>query len=180
MYLEFFLLFFDYFKTLNRRVAIFEWGMPFIICLTLFFLNCKYDFSAYKIFKESAVNILGVLLGFSIAIITIITTGSGKNLEEIKKTETNFIKNNKKVTLFNLILINFTYSVILEIIVIINCLLFPLISNLFRINHNVKLILYSLMVFLVIHIFLVTLRNLTDFYLIITKNGNNNNNNTIQ
>lgn len=171
MYLEFLLLFFDYYKTLTRRVVIFEWIIPFVICLSLFCLNCKNDFSAYKVFKDSAVNVLGVLLGFSIAIITIVTTGSGKNIEEIKKIETNFIKNNKKVTLFNLILINFTYSVVLEIVVIISCLLMPLISNLFKIGCNLRLILYSLMVFLVIHILLVTLRNLTDFYLIITKNS---------
>lgn len=171
MYLEFLLLFFDYYKTLTRRVVIFEWIIPFVICLSLFCLNCKNDFSAYKVFKDSAVNVLGVLLGFSIAIITIVTTGSGKNIEEIKKIETNFIKNNKKVTLFNLILINFTYSVVLEIVVIISCLLMPLISNLFKVGCNLRLILYSLMVFLVIHILLVTLRNLTDFYLIITKNS---------
>lgn len=173
MYLEFILLFLDYFKTLNRRIIIYEWIFPVIICFLLFSLNCKYDLSAYKLFKENSINILGVLLGFSIAIITIITTGGGKNLEEIKNIKTDFKKNNREITLYDLILINFTYSVILEILVIIGCLLIPLVSNLFKINHNIKLIIYSIMVFLVVHVLLVTMRNLTDFYLIITKNTRN-------
>lgn len=169
MYLEFFLLFLDYFKTLNKRVFIYEWVFPLIVSFILFFLNCRYDLSSFKIFKENSINILGVLLGFSIAIITIITTGSGKNIEGIKNEKTNFRKNNVNLSLYDLILINFTYSVILEILVLINCLLIPLLSNLFEINHRIKLIMYSTMVFLVLHILLLTMRNLTDFYLIITK-----------
>lgn len=172
MYLEFILLFLDYFKTLNKRVIIYEWFFPILFCLLLFFFNCKYDLSAYKMFKDNSINILGVLLGFSIAVITIITTGGGKNLEEIKRIITKFKKGRKNITLYELILINFTYSVILEILIIIGCLLMPLISNLFQINHSVKLVIYSIMVFLVVHILLVTMRNLTDFYLIITKNNN--------
>ncbi len=171
MYLEFILLFFDYFKTLNKRVVIYEWVFPILFCLLLLFCNCKYDLSAYKMFKDNSINILGVLLGFSIAVITIITTGGGKNLEEIKKIITGFTKGTKNITLYELILINFTYSVILEILIIIGCLLMPLISNLFQINHSIKLIIYSMMVFLVVHILLVTMRNLTDFYLIISKNN---------
>jgi hypothetical protein len=169
MYLEYILLIFDYFRTLTKRIFIFEWVLPLIITLTILFLNCKYEFSAYKNFKDNSVSIIGVLLGFSIAIITIITTGSGQNLENIKKKITKFKINKDALTLYDLILINFTYSVIIEIFIIVGCLVMPLVSSVVSFSNNTKIIFYSILVFSVLHILLVTLRNLTDFYFIVTK-----------
>lgn len=169
MYLEFILLIIDYFKTLNRRILLFEWVLPFLITCLLLLFNCKFEISTYKVFKENSLDILGVLLGFSIAIITIITTGSGKNIDNIKTLKTRLTIDNREITLYKLILINFTYSVILEIFVIIGCLLIPLLSNIIQFNNITKHVFYSIFVFLVLHILLLTLRNLTDFYFIITK-----------
>ena len=169
MYLEFLILISDYFQTLNRRLFIFEWLIPALFVISLYFLNRNMGLIPFKVFKENALDILGILLGFSIAIITIITTGSGKNLDEIKNKTTQFTTNNKAVTLYELLLINFTYSVIVEIFIIIGCLTVPLISGFFQLTINCKLILYLLLVFGIIHILLLTMRNLTDFYFIITK-----------
>lgn len=169
MYLEYILLIFDYFKTLTKRIFIFEWVLPLVVTLTILILNCKLEFSAYNTFKDNSINILGVLLGFSIAIITIITTGSGQNLENIKKKITGFKINKNALTLYDLILINFTYSVIVEIFIIVSCLTMPLISSVVSLSNNTKIAFYSVLVFSVLHILLLTLRNLTDFYFIVTK-----------
>ena len=167
MYIEYFLIIVDYYKTLTRRILLFEWLIPVSFALLLVSLNNKITFDNYKIFKDSSLNILGVLLGFSIAVITIITTGSGKNIENIKSIKTDFKLNNDFITLYDLILINFTYSVIVEIIIIVSCLVFPMISAYILISHKVKLVLYSMMLILVVHILFLTIRNLTDFYLIV-------------
>lgn len=169
MYLEFLIITADYFKTINKKIFIYEWLSPFIVSLLCVLFGCILDFEIFEKFKESSVNILGVLLGFSIAVITIITTGSGNNLDEIKKKETNISIGNKKISLYDLLLINFSYSVIIEIILIISCLVMPLINKIIPLSFNFKLICYSIMVFIVLHILLLTLRNITDFYLIITK-----------
>lgn len=169
MYIEFFLVIGDYFKTISKKIFIYEWFFPILISFICGYLGCILDFQIFEKFKDSAINILGVLLGFSIAIITIITTGSGKNLDEIKNIKTNFKINGNKISLYELLLINFSYSVILEVILIISCLVAPLINKIIPFGFNLKLILYSIMVFIVLHILLLTLRNITDFYLIITK-----------
>lgn len=169
MYIEYLLLIFDYFKTLTKRVLLFEWILPLVITFCILLLNYNYEFSAYKTFKDNSINILGVLLGFSIAIITIITTGSGKNLENIKKKTTKFKINQNVLTLYDLILINFTYSVIVEILIIISCLTMPLIASCLTLSNGIKITLYSILVFSVLHILFLTLRNLTDFYFIVTK-----------
>lgn len=172
MYLEFLILTTDYFKTLNRKVVIYELIVPMLLSLfsAIFYRCYAMPYSAvYSEFKESSINILGILLGFSIAIITILVTGNGKNLEEIKKRETSICINGSKASLYELILINFSYSVIAEIILIISCLIMPVINKIVFFSSNIKLGLYSIMVFIVLHILLLTLRNITDFYLVITK-----------
>lgn len=169
MYLEFLLLTFDYFKTLNKKKIVYEWILPLLFALISALLFSKLDFEVYSKFKDSSLDILGVLLGFSIAIITILVTGSGKNLEEIKNTFTEIKINGKKISLYDLILINFSYSVIMEILLIVGCLILPIINKICEFSSNIKIVLYSVMVFIVLHILLLTLRNITDFYLIITK-----------
>lgn len=174
MYIEFFILIIDYFKTIKVKIFIYEWLFPLIICLAIYFNFDKMDMSSFKSFKESTLNILGVLLGFSIAIITLIITTSNNNISTIKVIQTKFQnKSNTQLSLFELILVNFTYTVTIEIFVIISSLLFPLLSHILYFSANLKLILYSFLVFFVIHILLITLRNITDLYLILTKKTNN-------
>lgn len=170
MYLEFLLLIADYFRTVSKRVFIFEWLLPLLvgvgIFLLLFFGTTT---SATIVFKDNAINLLGILVGFSITIITILTTGQGQNLDEIKNKKTNIKINKKNITLFRLLLINFTYSVIVEVGLIIVCLIYPLLIENINFNQNLKYIGFSILVFLILHIMLLTMRNLTDFYLILVK-----------
>ena len=170
MYLEFLLLIADYFRTVTKRIFIFEWILPFItgigIFLLLFFGSST---SATIVFKDNAINLLGILVGFSITIITILTTGQGKNLDEIKSEVTDIKINNEKITLFRLLLINFTYSVIIEVSLIIVCLIYPLLIENIGMNLILKYAGFSILVFLILHIMLLTMRNLTDFYLILIK-----------
>jgi hypothetical protein len=125
--------------------------------------------SATIVFKDNAINLLGILVGFSITIITILTTGQGQNLDEIKNKRTNIKINKEQITLFRLLLINFTYSVIIEVCLIIICLIYPLLIENIKFNQNLKYVGFSVLVFLILHIMLLTMRNLTDFYLILIK-----------
>jgi hypothetical protein len=170
MYLEFLLLIADYFRTISKRVFIFEWLLPFIIGIGIFLLLFfGSTTNATVVFKDNAINLLGILVGFSITIITILTTGQGQNLDEIKNKKTNIKINKEQITLFRLLLINFTYSVIIEVSLIIICLIYPLLIENIKFNQNLKYVGFSVLVFLILHIMLLTMRNLTDFYLILVK-----------
>jgi hypothetical protein len=170
MYLEFLLLFIDYIKTVNKRIFIYEIVFPLIIGLAVFFLlRTGHQVSSCAGFRDSSLTLLGVLAGFSITIITILTTSQSKNIDAIKLNITDFKIGGKKISLFRLLLVNFTYSVVLEIILIIINLLAPLIIDNFNVSLNIKIIGFSIVVFFIIHILLLTIRNLTDFYMIISK-----------
>lgn len=174
MYIEFLLIVLDYFKTLKKKsVVVYEWIVPLILTLACVYIADVRNTELFRIFKESSINVIGVLLGFSIAVITILTTGSGENLEGIRRRETGIIIKNRVIMLYDLLLINFTYSVVLEVVLIISCLITPLINQIFIFSFESKLIFYSLMIFLVLHILLLNLRNITDFYLIVSRPTNN-------
>ena len=171
MYLEFLILIYDYFKSLNKRNVMFEWVVPFVIIALVIPLNIcnNYSFEIFFKFKESSLNILGVLLGISIAIITILVTGGGKNLEQIRNVKTPVKINNKQVSLYELLLINFSYTIVIEIFVILSCLILPLFTKFILFSNEIKITLYGFLVFLTIQILLITIRNITDFYLIVSK-----------
>ena len=170
MYLEFFILISDYLKTITKRIFLFEWILPLILSISIFFLlYYGKTLGVADAFKNNSINLLGILVGFSITIITILTTGQSRNLEEIKKTKTKTIINNKPISLYRLLLINFTYSVVIEVFLIIIFLTYPLINQNIEISRLFKLVVFSTLVFMIIHILLLTIRNLTDFYLILTK-----------
>ncbi|PQL90813.1 hypothetical protein [Apibacter adventoris] len=163
MYTEFFIPIFSYFKTLKgkRDVIIYEWLIPTILTCFYFFYG-----NNFNSLKELAVNVLCIMLGISLAIVTLLVTGGIKNLDEIKKYESDSIINGKKISLYKLLMLNFTYSIILELIVILMCILgtaFP-IDNILLIK-----ISHSILCFFNIHIFLLTIRNMTNLYLIVTK-----------
>lgn len=163
MYLEFVILIWDYLKTLNGRKVFYEILIPLIpIIITIFSFSEKLN-----IFKEivnTSIDIIGILLGFSIATITIFITGNGKNIDEMKSTKTNIIIGEKSISLYRLILINFGYSIVIEILFILLYIVTPLFCNI-----SSMIVIYSIMVYMIIHVLLVTLRNMTDFYLIMFK-----------
>lgn len=170
MYLDFLLIIADYFRTLDRRVFIYEWILPLILAISMGFLfGYKGLPTITETFNNNVIRLLAVLAGFSITIVIILTTGDNKNLDEIKKTKTEITLNSKKISLFRLLIINFTYAVIVEIVLILVCLIYPFILDKLAIQYCAKLIGFSIVFMLVIHILLLNIRNLTDFCLIITK-----------
>ncbi len=63
-----------------------------------------------------------------------------------------------------------TYSVVIEIFLIIVNLIYPVISNNFEISILIKYEGFAVVAFFMLHVLLLTIRNMTDFYLILTKN----------
>jgi hypothetical protein len=168
MYLEFLLLIADYFRTLKWRCLIFEWVLPLLIGVVAYLLVAEpaaKDLA--KKFDDTAVTLLGVLIGFSITVITIMHTSSNKNIEEIKGVETEYKIGTQPLYLFHLILINLTYSVILEVLCLICNLCLLLVWD--KIDAHISKILLSINLFFILHILLLNLRNITDFYFILFK-----------
>ncbi|MFN5847679.1 MAG: hypothetical protein ACK43K_04255, partial [Chitinophagales bacterium] len=120
MNIEFLLLVADYFKTLSKRDRNLDWVLSLIISIVCFIIIFKTEGCIDQVrdillkFSESVVSLCGVLIGFSIATITILVSTNSVNIEEIKNKKLNIYIGNQQISLFDLMIINFTYSVVIE------------------------------------------------------------------
>lgn len=171
MNIEFLLLAADYFRIIKRRDFLLDWLMPILFSFSYFYLNldnCKINEIASSI-SSTSISLLGVLVGFSIAVITLLITANTKNIEEIKELVAGQINQYRSVSLFDLMIITYTYSVIMEIILIIFNLFLPaFVINSIGYNNKANFLISINMLF-ISHVLFVTIRNVTNFYFILIK-----------
>ena len=164
--MEFLFVIVDYFSTLNKRTAFYEWGIPLIIGITsgiLSFINN--DKVPYNIIQNS-VPIIATLLGFTLAALTLFLTGNSK-LEESKNFITNKKILGKPISLYQLIVISYSYLILIETILCISfhiASLFPYINNQYFCT-----IANTIFIIAMFNTLFVTIRSISDLYFIITK-----------
>lgn len=165
MYLDFLLVIADYFSILNKRIAIYEWGVPIILGITSGVFAIYNDVSLYSVVQNS-VPVIATLLGFTLAALTLFLTGNSK-MEEAKIYITNKKILGKPISLYRLIVVNYSYLILVETILCISfyiASLFPYVSN-----HFVCTIVNSVFIIVMFNSFFTTIRSITDLYFIITK-----------
>jgi hypothetical protein len=168
--IEFLLIFADYFKILRWRNFNFEWLIPIIISFALYyFIYYSSGYHSFQNYIEKIISLEGVLVGFSITIITFLTTASNKNIDELKITRVDYIIKGEKISIYDLIIINYSYSLALEIFILMTNLLFPFLVLYFHFTYRTKVILMVINIFFVIHNLHLNIRNLTDIYHVLRK-----------
>ena len=133
MYLEFLFVIVDYFSTLNRRIAIYEWGIPIFIGITSGVLSMKYNNEVLYNIIQNSVPIIATLLGFTLAALTLFLTGNSK-IEETKNFITKKKISGKPISLYRLIIVSYSYLILVETILCVGfyiASLFPYNTNLY-------------------------------------------------
>lgn len=169
LYLEFLIPIKDYFITLEAHEFIFDWVIPIVFSIISYFLfiNClslknKIDFNGYII------NFLAILIGFSITCITILSTSDNENVKQLKISETKRRVGSKKINLYQLIFITFSFVLIMEI----STLTFILIYDLIYISEKRQRfsdLLFVVNILLLSNIIALNIRNISNFYFIFKK-----------
>ena len=166
MYREFLYIIADYFSTINKRIAFYEWGVPILLGITSWVLSfINNDNVLYNIIKDS-VPIIATLLGFTLAALTLFLTGNSK-IEEAKNYITNKKISGESISLYRLIVVNYSYLILVETLL---CISFY-IASLFPYWNN-KYVCTTANVIFIIAMFnalFSTIRCITDLYFIITK-----------
>ncbi len=170
LYLDFILIPIDYIRTSKLRVFIFEWIIPSIICFLIYLSLYKgavsYNFEDYI---NKIISLEGILVGFSIASITFLTTASNRNVELLKTHKTKYKIGLKELNLMDLILINFSFSLFTEILILVVNLTAPILMIGFNLSFHSKIVLFSINVLFVLHNLFLNIRNLVDLYLALLK-----------
>lgn len=162
----------DYF--ISRKRVVIKFLIPIMIALVSLLLAIIFNIgNAEKImltfsgFIDTQINIVAILISFSVAIITILVSADNKNIQCLKETESNKMQykpvNGKQLSLFQILLSNIAYNVIVEIIYLVGLIAISLIQNLLPIV-TLKYIT-AVCIFIILHILFVLLESVAQMYL---------------
>lgn len=160
----------DYLKTrkniwLKALIAL----VPAIaVGLSLFFIDFNEGVKISDVFKDYInvqISAIAILISFSIAIITILVSADNSNIRRLKEKHSADCKplNGKPLSLFQVLLSNITYNVLVEVTYLI-LLIFCIFLQLFITDDWYK-ILMAISVFFIIHILHILLESVGQMYL---------------
>ena len=162
MYLEFLFVVFYYIFTLKRRDVWFEIFVPLAIAAVFWFLHTQPDFSVThaEVLKDSMA-FLRILLGFTMASLALFLT-KNPNLDDAKRYMTERYLNNKQLSLYDYIILSFSYLIILETTIHFVYFVYALLP--IHVQPDYMLIIKSIYVSLFFHIILATIRAITEVW----------------
>ncbi len=165
--LEYLIVLYEYYKTCRKIFLLTNIAFSLLVSTVIYSVSdhVGFDKTADKI-TGNITTILGILIGFSISMFTLLNTASNTNIEEIKHEVTDYKLYKKPVYLFELLLISLIYIIIFESILLILNLIYPFLFSF--VNSNGKIV-FCIDIFLLIHVLLVNVSTTVDFYFIITK-----------
>lgn len=171
MNVEFLLLIVDYFKIIRLRDLLTDVLIPILIVTVFYTVNLEEAHLASMLssLSSNSISLLGILVGFSIAVITLLITANTKNIEEIKGKIVLQLNDYRNISLFDSLIITYTYSVIIEVLLIVFNLIIPSVKfdeDVYSMSVNLVM---SIDLLLVLHVLFVTIRNVTSFYFILIK-----------
>lgn len=124
----------------------------------------------FKDFVNVQIGAIAILISFSIAIMTILVTAENDNMKALKKTESTECKklNGYSLNLFQVLLSNITYNILIEVIYLILLIAFIFVQ--LFVSGTVIKVLIGVSVFFIIHILLTLLESVGQMYLTFWKN----------
>ncbi len=114
----------------SRKRIFIKFLVPMLIALVALLLTLFFNIgSSEKViitfsgFIDTQINIVAILISFSVAIITILVSSDNKNIHCLKETESNKKQykpvNGRQLSLFQILLSNIAYNVIIEIVYLV-------------------------------------------------------------
>ncbi|WP_305462005.1 hypothetical protein [Photobacterium leiognathi] len=159
----------DYFSITKRNELFFEWGLSLFFAVILyFFVYSNIEITELKNAASLIVNCLAILVGFSITCLTILASASEENILDLKKTMTERVLDNREISLYRLLVVNFIFLLILELLSLLCNFIFISISSLDIFKEFAALIYGAITIFTFV-IFLLNIRNITNFYFILSR-----------
>ena len=163
MYKSYLVLINDYLFTLMKNVY-FDIFFPFILSIILGFFLTNNLLNFDKNFVVNLTTVLGILAGFNVTAITILTSTNNETVEKLKEKKTGIMVDGLEVSFFRKLYILISYSILICLITIILNTIGYLIKWEYFISKNKISILKIIDIFLILHIFFVNIRNITSLY----------------
>lgn len=161
--MEYLLLILDFFKV-KKGVVLVHLIIPAIIGIVIFYVGDDANFvKNASEFRSNTVTVLGILVGFSISIFTVFLTIDNENIRNAKSFK---IKESDSITLYESVLIVLAYLIIIQGFLLIFNFIYP---AFIEIESQKGKQLFAINISLLVHIIMLLMRNILDFYFILTK-----------
>jgi len=161
------LVFFEYFKVTNTKALLLNLVVAGLICFGLFYIPNPINLIKFiEQFINNSTSVLSLLVGFTVAMFTLLITASNPNIDEIKTSLTDYLLYNEKVSIYKMLLIRMVYIILIESILLLFNLLYPFF---FEPCTNLGKIFFGIDAFLLTHVILANINNTVDLYFVLTK-----------
>ena len=165
MYMEFLFVIYDYFAILKKRILLFEWGIPSITGVVCLILSLGFGIDSQYGIIEKSFGYVGTLLGFTLAALTLLL--SCEKMKEACEYQLETLLHNRKATLYELVVVSYTYLIVVEGILCISFFIAQLFD--FVYIRNIAIIMNTAYIVLLFNVLLVTIRTVADMYFILIK-----------
>lgn len=166
----------DYIK--SRKKLYVKFIFPMVVATTALAITLFFNFgdgeklnAVFSEFISTQINIIAILISFSIAIITILVSADNHNIQELKNTLSNekhyHSVNGKQLSLFQILLSNIAYNIAYNIICETVYLIFLIAVALTKSIFPLQSLKYvsAICIFVILHILLVLLESVAQMYL---------------
>ena len=168
----------DYFKFSSKSEIIFDLVIPLVLSV-IFSLIVVSDkillkdiLNSFVVINGHVVTAISILAGFNFASISLLASSNSDTISLLKKTSSKEHSTSKReVTLFDMLLIFFSWAIIVQILVIGFIIILLFLISFAKINWDfsghgrlVFKVVVSIWLALIIHSLLVTIRNVKNMY----------------
>lgn len=165
IYMEWLIPVRDYYFSIRKNEAVFELLVPLLCSIACTIAYCFHRkllvaLDGLAVVLPSAISIL---IGFTAMLITLLLTGSGKSVENLKKTETSKVLYKKPITLYQCLHIHFSHSLFSEIFLLLIVFLYLFLEGI-GIPLWLAFLLLIVEIYLTLHILMSMLRGIANIY----------------
>jgi len=165
--MEYLLLLIEFFWIKGIRAILWSCAIPVTIGLLIFYKsdNTIYYQNAAN-FHSNLVTVLGILIGFTISTLTMLLTVNNANIEKAKLELIGKKIFKKDISLFDSVVIGLAYIILIQGFLLIANFIYPIFVSIATLQGKT---FFAINISLMVHIILILMRNVLDFYFILTK-----------
>lgn len=163
--MEYLLLLFDFFR-MKKAAIMLHLLIPLFAGISIYYWadNENYLKNAND-FRDNTITVLGILIGFTISVFTVLLTVENDHIIKAKEWKLDE-KDPDSMTLYVSVLIGLAYLIIVQGFLLIFNFIYPV----FILVDTIKgKLFFSINISIAIHVILLLMRNILDFYFIITR-----------
>ena len=163
--MEYLLLIFDFFIVKGLKAIFWNFIIPIIIGLLIYYISdyCNYATNASN-FHTNIVTVIGILMGFTISTFTMLQGASNSSFEKAKADLHTSKLFSKKYSLFDSQVIGLAYIIFIQGFLLIGNFIYPIFISIGSLQGKM---LFSINIAIVVHIILILMRSILDFYFIL-------------